>query len=33
MLRKKIQRQEANWEKTPPSVGPTTEETAHTLAM
>ena len=33
MLTKKIQRHEANSEKTPPSVGPTTDETAHTLAM
>ncbi len=31
-LTKKIQRHEVNWEKMPPSVGPTTDEIAHTLA-
>ena len=33
MLTKKIQRQDRYCAKTPPSVGPTTEATAHTLAM
>jgi hypothetical protein len=33
MLTKKIQFQLTNSENTPPSVGPTTEEIAHTLAM
>ena len=33
MLTKKIQRQEAYSENTPPSVGPTTEEIPQTLAM
>ncbi len=32
MLMKKIQRQLAYSEKTPPSVGPTTAEMPHTLA-
>ena len=32
-LTKKIQRHEANSENTPPSVGPTTDEIAQTLAM
>ena len=33
MLTKKIQFQDRNSENTPPSVGPTTDETPHTLAM
>jgi len=33
MLTRKIQRQLTYWEKSPPRVGPTTEDTAHTLAM
>jgi hypothetical protein len=32
-LTKKIQRHRPSWEKTPPRVGPTTDETAHTEAM
>ena len=33
MLTKKIHRQLTYSEKTPPSVGPTTDDTAQTLAM
>ncbi len=33
MLTMKIQRHDANWEKMPPSAGPTTDDTAQTLAM
>ena len=29
---KKIQRQDRNWENRPPRVGPTTDDTAQTLA-
>ncbi len=33
MFTRKIQRQEANWENSPPNAGPTTDEIAQTLAM
>ena len=33
MLTKKIHRQDSSWLNSPPSVGPTTDEIAQTLAM